>query len=129
MPAAHCVLKARVLLRLENQPEVLQFFKNNLCLISSLGVLKRDLERENSHVIKPCCVTHTRTKRIALSDRVSACHPGFVFHKAKRFFSETALNAAQDFAEAKAINLCSSEYVYRSIEVILKQNCSIESAT
>jgi hypothetical protein len=40
---------------------------------------------------------------------------------AKRYFSETGLNTAQDYAENQNINMSSSVYIHLSIETLLEQ--------
>jgi hypothetical protein len=40
---------------------------------------------------------------------------------AKRYFSETALDTAQDHAESQTVNMSSSEYLHLSIETLLEK--------
>jgi len=44
-----------------------------------------------------------------------------VFHKSKRFFSESGLDAAQDYAEGRMLNMHSSDYLHTAIEALIEE--------
>lgn len=84
----------RALTHLHAQAHVLAFFEHNLGVLGHLESLRRSLRKEWNCVRKPCTpAALTKPKALKL-EALSEQHPNFVFHKTKRFFSESLLEGA-----------------------------------